>query len=480
MIGRRWGEPIHVQQTEALTALLSKLNVKGGNGGELEVVENLKEGGMENVVRPESTGHEFSNGIESRSLTTVTMSASVETLDILKEKVGERVMIRSKENKEEEREARVLKEIPINEHGGNSGLLQELKENVDPGNNVKDIRTWKRLARSYGAIPTKGEALIGRRPSLTWRSLFAGKSLIMPDLFRCVGNGRTTRIWDDAWVLGAPPFTVPRPQNGAEGVENVSDLINASARGLFTVNACYKHYMAEQWRDVILLPDLQGFRFWAQSRFDFSSSRWHGSLVEWLDIEGVNWSKEQWGYCSIALYLLWEMRNGKKFASKAANLDKLWCNVTLLWEEITEARSGSKGRRQDEGLGRWVKPPRDVVKLNSDAGLLPSGGGIVGGVLRDNEGHCLGAITEGYGHSSNPMVLEAVAMRSGLELALSLGIEEIIIESDTKLVLEFLDSIGTQISPLLLVFSYAKDSNHDSRWVEFLPWFLSDVIRSDI
>ncbi|KAF7827257.1 putative RNA-directed DNA polymerase [Senna tora] len=457
----------------------------------------------------------------------------------------------------------------------------------------------------------------GRVPSLTWRSLFAGKTLIFSDLFRCIGNGRTTKIWSDAWVPGVFPFTAQRPNAVYDGVEMVSDLMDevgawrndilrglftaetidkiqsiglscrqhddkwvwlGDARGLFTVKVCYKHYMAAQLNDINLLPEIQGRigagfwkrlwkipvlpkhkaflwrtclgilptcsalarrgvdvdnkcvwcggeeesafhvliecplvqNFWTQSRFDFSSRRWHGTIVEWLEVEGSNWSREQWGICTIALYQLWEARNSKRFAAKSTNLDLLWCPVTLKWDEIQESGECGRVRDKEGTLCRWEKPSEGVFKLNTDAGTLPSGGGVIGGVVRNWDGQCTAAFAEKVVRTNSPMVLEAEAIRCGMEFALSQGIKDIVVESDAKLVVEFLASVEAQTSPLLQVcnqikglqqffnncsfswvprscnkaahflVSFAKDSVHVARWVDSVPIILADVIRFDI
>ncbi|KAF7805283.1 phosphoglycolate phosphatase 1B, chloroplastic-like [Senna tora] len=522
--GRRWGEPKQGRQTEALTSLLSKLSVNGGGSEEADVMENIMTGGMEKVVEEESmmpktgrrsvvspTVQEPLNTIDLNPLSIETVVTGIEKQGVGKEKEESMMIIQSKGQGEEERETRVLKEISINECGVNPIMVHKSKENIDPSNNIKDVRTWKRMARSLGALP-KGE--VGLVDGVKCKA----EGEVKPDLIRCIGNGKTTSVWDDAWIPGAPTTSVQRPQNRDEEVETVSDLIDDSgrwkddvinrlftadiiskivgivlscpqqedkwvwlgdARGGFTVKACYKYYMARYWRDINLFPEMQG---WVQSG-----------------------AKNNGGYVRFALYLLWEWRNLKKFDSIPPRMEQLWCKVTLLWEEMEEVSCNEKG--QEMTLCRWEKPSGAVVKLNADAGTLPSGGGIVGSVLRNSDGQCVGAFTERYGGSSNPMVLEAEAIKRGIEFALSLGIEDITVESDAKLVVDFLCSDGNETSPLLLIcnqikllcgsfktsnFTWvprccnkvahflvclAKDSIQDVRWVDSLP---IDVIRFDV
>ncbi|KAF7842034.1 putative ribonuclease H-like domain, reverse transcriptase zinc-binding domain-containing protein [Senna tora] len=355
----------------------------------------------------------------------------------------------------------------------------------------------------------------------------------MPDLIRYIGNEKTTSVWDDAWLPGdwheinLFPDLQGRVSDGFW--KHLLKLPVLPKHKAFLWRACLgilptNYALAKRGVEIdercewcgneeessfhvlVECPLLQ--QFWAHSRFDFSSMRWHGSLVEWLDVEGSWWSTEQWGLCTIALYLVWEMRNLKKFESILPRMEQLWCKVTLLWEEMEEVSHNVKGR--ETSLSRWEKPSGAAVKLNTDAGTLPMGGGIVGGVIRNSDGHCVGAFTEGCGWSTNPMVLEAEAIRRGIEFALSLGTEDIIVECDAKLVIDFLCSGGSETSPLLLIcnqikllcgsfksssfrwvprccnkvahflVSLAKDSIQDVRWVDSLPIALSDVIWFDV
>ncbi|XP_042974832.1 uncharacterized protein LOC122306468 [Carya illinoinensis] len=74
------------------------------------------------------------------------------------------------------------------------------------------------------------KAKVGARPSLAWRSLHAGLSLLKEGLLWRIGDGKQVRIWEDRW-LPRPHFLAPRIEAGAPTQRNVvADLINPSLR----------------------------------------------------------------------------------------------------------------------------------------------------------------------------------------------------------------------------------------------------------
>ncbi|KAF7815095.1 putative RNA-directed DNA polymerase [Senna tora] len=427
---------------------------------------------------------------------------------------------------------------------------------------------------------------------MTWRGLMTGKRLIEKELIRCIGNGRSTLIWGDAWIPGSYPFSIDRPTNVIAGDMWVSDLIDETGRwredmieflmpdevgrrvrsirvmdcgrndrwnwlgdpkGEFTVKQCYKFYMMAKWQSITLFPNMLGEvscdfwkrlwkvpilpkhkmfcwracvgilptsvalnergvmvdescvfcarddedsfhvlidcpllqQVWERSRFNYDSRKWHNSVLEWLAVEGINWSQEQLGMCMIAMY------------------------VSSTWNEILESQDWRSWEDKCGSVLRWTKPENAAVKMNTDAGLLPNGGGVIGGVLRDHDGICIGAFTEEFPFTSNPTVLEAEALTRGMEKMLEWGYEVAIFESDAQIVIDQIVQMDAQVSPLLAtcqdilslknsfgrisfswvsrrcnrvayyLVSYAKDYVRDNLWVDFLPTFLSDVIRFD-
>ena len=59
------------------------------------------------------------------------------------------------------------------------------------------------------------ECGIGTRPSYAWRSIMYGRELLVQGLMKRIGDGRSTHVWYDNWIL----LDVPRPPQGRAWIE---------------------------------------------------------------------------------------------------------------------------------------------------------------------------------------------------------------------------------------------------------------------
>ncbi|XP_059070694.1 uncharacterized protein LOC131860314 [Cryptomeria japonica] len=82
---------------------------------------------------------------------------------------------------------------------------------------------------------------------------------------------------------------------------------------------------------------------------------------------------------------------------------------------------------------RWSSPP-PWLKLNFD-GVARSGSSAGGGIIRDSLGNLVLAYAGNFDFDSSNMA-EALALLGGLKLALSTNIKKLIIEGDSKLIIE--------------------------------------------
>ncbi|KAF7814420.1 putative ribonuclease H-like domain-containing protein [Senna tora] len=322
-------------------------------------------------------------------------------------------------------------------------------------------------------------------------------------------------VWGEAWIPGVFPYSIEKPDNVIAGELRVCDLLDDMGSWredvlefLFPIDICHRIKCIrtpeagkeDRWN---WLGDAKGgFTVWSGSRHDY------GSRI-WLAVEGNTWSLDQMGMCVIALYLVWEARNAVRFADANLRIDQFWCKVTAVWEEVQDSKSWKEWNDVFGRHLRWEKPNEGMVKLNTDAGTLSDGGGVIGGIMRDSDGICVAAFTERMDMVSNPTVLEAEAIRRGMEVALGLGYERVMLETDAKTVLDQLASMDACLSPLRascqlisslrssftsiefrwvprccnkvahFLVSFAKDYVQDNSWTDQLPSFLSDVLRFD-
>ncbi|KAL9840299.1 hypothetical protein AtNW77_Chr2g0226671 [Arabidopsis thaliana] len=80
------------------------------------------------------------------------------------------------------------------------------------------------LKAKYFAKTSLLEAKVGHRPSHAWRSIIQGMSLIKQGLNWRIGDGRTVRVWKDAWINS--PLRPPRSLNNVTNDSlKVSDLL---------------------------------------------------------------------------------------------------------------------------------------------------------------------------------------------------------------------------------------------------------------
>ncbi|CAL8120424.1 unnamed protein product [Prunus armeniaca] len=108
------------------------------------------------------------------------------------------------------------------------------------------------------------------------------------------------------------------------------------------------------------------------------------------------------------------------------------------WRLNSTNRSGSI----DSMIIKWHRPPTGWIKVNFDGSLMNSHAST-SFIIRDCEGHVLVAGSNNIGENSINVV-ECIALCDGLAAALDRGWDQIVIEGDSKLVI---DSILAKANP---------------------------------
>ncbi|KAL0302385.1 UNVERIFIED_CONTAM: hypothetical protein Scaly_2565200 [Sesamum calycinum] len=80
---------------------------------------------------------------------------------------------------------------------------------------------------------------------------------------------------------------------------------------------------------------------------------------------------------------------------------------------------------------RWLTPPADVVKINSDAAIFQESGNFgIGVIALDSQGQCLAWTAIRLHRTISPEVAEAWAVRITIQFAASHGWPRIVLEMD--------------------------------------------------
>jgi hypothetical protein len=80
---------------------------------------------------------------------------------------------------------------------------------------------------------------------------------------------------------------------------------------------------------------------------------------------------------------------------------------------------------------KWQKPEVGWCKVNTDAAFdLASGSGSAGVVIRDEQGQVIAGAARWFDYVPDVLTTEALAAKEGLELALEMGYDQVILETD--------------------------------------------------
>ncbi|KAF7821593.1 reverse transcriptase [Senna tora] len=361
---------------------------------------------------------------------------------------------------------------------------------------------------------------MGRAPSQTWRSLLVGKEVFKAGAYKVIGDGKSTHIWGEPWIPGSnQPPTNHDSTSDAFGIM-VCDLMveNGGTWDAEKLQAIFSNELCQQI--MCIKPNYgQGRDRWA----------WKEDHKGGVTVKGVycflmapRWSELTvtqdlfFPYQTIFLEVFMEAtttfkeRNKRKFKNECTNLERLGKRVDRLIDEAQLAINRPTNIIDAPVSFKWEKPATSEFKINVDVGVDCNGNGVVGGIVRDEDGIVLGVFVEVVNFTNDPILLGAVAIRCGLEVASSLKLDRITVERDARLVVEMLgtscrngsslNSICREILEVSLHFQHinfrwiprlcntvadylikhVKISPCNSLWNESVPYFIFEVCRNDL
>lgn len=128
-----------------------------------------------------------------------------------------------------------------------------------------------------------------------------------------------------------------------------------------------------------------------------------------------------------------------------------WARDTVF--DLNQVANGSNGPKQHTVPAAWSPPLNQWFKCNSDGAFDANNNhGASGMVLRDDQGSFVAAKTIWYPHVLHALHLEALACRDGLELAHHVGVQKIILETDSKQLVDLLNECvrtRSEVTPVI-------------------------------
>ncbi|GLJ54074.1 hypothetical protein SUGI_1157640 [Cryptomeria japonica] len=157
-----------------------------------------------------------------------------------------------------------------------------------------------------------------------------------------------------------------------------------------------------------------------------------------------------------------EVINGKSIKCRYTYYSRWDMEMEQVWYFRQWSCHTKKSKNSERSLVKWSLPPAGWKKMNFDGASRgnPSVSGF-GAVIRDEVGNLIGALSGPIGVATNN-VAEITALAEGLNWAYSKGISKIVIEGDSRIILDGivkkcfsnwkLDTWSTRIGLLLSKF----------------------------
>ncbi|KAM5552059.1 hypothetical protein ABKV19_026762 [Rosa sericea] len=154
------------------------------------------------------------------------------------------------------------------------------------------------------------------------------------------------------------------------------------------------------------------------------------NFKEWMLDHAMHLKPETFEKLLMIIWALWKNRNNMLWKQTSQSAQDILLSSLAWLEEFHAAR---KPVRQPKVMRqkRWKPTSNGRWKLNVDGAFLPQmTKGGAGGVLRDANGQFIAAFAHPVQHISSSKHVELQALKEGLDLLTSMGLQNVTIESD--------------------------------------------------
>ncbi|GLT61795.1 hypothetical protein SLA2020_344770 [Shorea laevis] len=159
-----------------------------------------------------------------------------------------------------------------------------------------------------------------------------------------------------------------------------------------------------------------------------------------------------------ALWMIWKQRNYIIYRGSQVNVQAMSDMVVNSAIEFWASQPSPLGCNiKQPHLISWEPPPHDWIKLNTDGSVTCNPGmGSCGGLFRNSQGMWIIGYTRNVGHTT-ALAAELWAIRDGLQTAINLHFNSIIVETDCYVAYQLLSAAANLHHPhSTLIMDYVE------------------------
>ncbi|KAK9989340.1 hypothetical protein SO802_029579 [Lithocarpus litseifolius] len=268
-------------------------------------------------------------------------------------------------------------------------------------------------------------------PSYAWRSIDSSLEVIRRGKRWNVGNGKLIHIWEDKWLPTPTTYRVCSPPQIFDDFRMVSSLIDEDTRRWKTDlgQALFLPFEADTILQIPLSYSLSDDKIvWVGNKRDVVMQILENGTSHDLELFFVTaWS-------------IWYNWNQVVHEAVELPLAQIWGYAQRLMSDFRGAISATLLSQQSPEVG-WAAPPLNTYKVNVDGATSENGKpSSIGIVIRDCKGCVVAARGEILPATYSAEVIEAFAIEEGVVLACELKLSNVILESDSIVVIQTLVS----------------------------------------
>ncbi|KAL6544962.1 hypothetical protein OROMI_023824 [Orobanche minor] len=257
------------------------------------------------------------------------------------------------------------------------------------------------------------------------------------------------KLWNFIWGLGIPEKIKIFLWKCTNGILPVK--VGLRKRGVTVDSMCSRCGQACESVEHVARDCSWSNFYWRASplRFQGILLDGNGSFADWIDL--VREKLEDEGRCLFAwlLWNLWYSRNQLEFHQKQIPVQLSFeRSISLMHEFNNAAMRGRSVHIAGACCEVWHPPRSDFFKINSDASIPSNGGSGVGAVIRGSMGEVVSSICKYYSEKMEVDFAEALGIWEGINMAASMGLSKVIIETDSASVFHKLKKNGSDLSYL--------------------------------